>query len=60
MTTMYAPHELATEQTQVLRAFVTLMNADTKPFEVNAALETLAEAARLGTMMAAVKSIAHG
>jgi hypothetical protein len=60
MATRFALDRGATEQTPVLRALVTLMNAETQPLEVSAALELLAEAARLGTMIAAVKSIAHG
>jgi hypothetical protein len=60
MTTLHAPDQAAMEQTHVLRAFVTLMNADSQPYEAREALELLSEAARLGTMIAAVKTIAHG
>ena len=45
-------------QTHILRAFITLMNNDSRSLEACKALDVLAEAARDGQIQGAVKTIA--
>lgn len=52
--------EAAEDQTKILRAFVTLMTADSRPDEAHAALDLLTVAAQDGTILDAVKTIARG